>query len=202
MVSASDNPRLDMYKPGWFESWEGNQSGVLYNFWHSLDPFVPPKDDIAPTDNADVYGWYKDTFFGLANWEREVCLMDLTSDIRNVRDVITDTDEISVYTTTITASAQRQMAFNNSYLYEVSWYIRPYSDDAEYKVYLEQGTTREYFEGKTGDASGAWKAVSKLSGDSGYEIRYLNSNFTNVVLSYRPVGSTQATNFSVSVVNK
>jgi len=193
------------YKPGWFEDYGGNQSGVLYNFWHSLNPFILPKGKVNPYDNADIYGWYNDSFFGLAEWEREVCLIDLTTDVKNIRNVVAgDTEnEWNIYTTTITVSATKEKGFNNSYLYEVSWYVFPYGNDALYRVYLKKGGgEKEYFAGRKGDDDSNWQSASRYAGDSGYDARYLDKEYEQVVLEYRDYGSSVVNEMVVSVVEK
>jgi hypothetical protein len=192
------------YKPGWFESYEGNQSGILYNFWHSLDPFALPKGEVNPYDNADIYGWYNNTFFGLANWEREVCLVDLSPDVRNIRNVATDTalEQTNVYSTTITVSSAKQYFFNNTYLYEVSWYIMPFGSDALYRVYLKNNNDKEYFAGTSGNKDSNWVSASQFSGAAGYDARYTQNNFDKVVLEYRDAGSSAINEMVVSVVDK
>jgi len=192
------------YMPGLFESWDDNQSGVLYNFWHSLNPFISQKGDVNPYDNADVYGWYNNTFFGLYNWEREVCLIDLTSDVHNTRNVVTDSDleQTNVYTTTLTIAATKAYALNRSYLYEVSWYIMPYGNDALYRVYLANESSKEYIKGLKGDADEKWVSVTKLIGAAGYEAKYIPNNFDKAVIEYRDAGSEVVNEMNVSVIDK
>jgi hypothetical protein len=203
--------KVDDYKPKWFsESWAGNQSrpwGILNNFWVLLSPFTSDysgNEKVDPYASADSYGWYNGTFFGLANWEREVCLIDLSSDVRNVRNAITDSDleQTTVYTTTLTISATKEYAFNGSYLYEVSWYIMPYGDDALYRVYLANGSSKEYIKGLKGDADEKWATVTKLMGAAGYEAKYIQNNFDKAVIEYRDAGSEIVNEMSVSVVDK
>lgn len=195
---------VDDYRPGWFKDYGGNQSNVLHNFWYSLWPFIPPKGEINPYDNADVYGWYNDTFFGLANWEREVCLIGLTTDVMNIRNVVMEDieEEWRIYTTTVTVSAIKQKGFNNTYLYSVSWYIMPYSNDALYRVYLKKDSDQEYFVGKKGTKDTDWEDVSRYVGDSGFDARYLKKEYDKVVLEYRDYGSTVVNEVIVSVVEK
>lgn len=192
------------YTPGWFKDYGGNQSGVLYNFWHSLNPFIPAKGEVHPYDNADVYGWYNGSFFGLAEWEREVCLIDLSTDVMNIRNVVAgDTDdEWNIYTTTVTVAATRQKSFNNSYLYEVSWYIFPYGNDALYRVYLKRGNKKEYFAGKPDAGDGNWETATQYVGDSGYDAAYFDEKYNKVVLEYRDYGSPAVNDMVVSVVEK
>jgi len=200
VVSASSED----YVPGWFESWDGNQTGILYNFWHSLNPFIPEKSEIDPYDNADVYGWYNGSFFGLANWEREICLMDLSTDVRSIRNVVEDTslDETNIYTTTITIAATKQLGFNNSRLYEVSWYIMPYNNDAYYRVYLKNGDDKNYLAGRKGDKDEDWSLVTKMVGDSGYYAGYLEKDYEKAVLEYRDPGSSTVNEMVVSITDK
>lgn len=176
----------DDYKPGIFESWDEAQGNVLQNFWNSLNPFA--SDDLDPEDNADIYNWYNGTFFGLANWEREVCLLDLATDVRNVRGSGSVDDRIDIYTTTLTVSAIRTLYWNTSY-YEASWYIMPYTTDMEYRVYLSKGSDKEYLAGKAGNVTGSFLEATKQVGASGYEVRYITDDYDKVVLEYRMVGS-------------
>jgi len=195
---------VDDYKPGWLKDYSANQSGILHNFWHSLNPFIPDKNQVDPYSNADVYGWYNNTFFGLANWEREVCLLDLSTDVRQIRNVVEDTTlgETTIYTTTLTVSATRERGFNNTWLYEVSWYIMPYIDDALYRVYLKKGIEKEYFEGKKGDDDDDFSEAYMQVGDSGYEARYMDIKYEQVILEYKNYGSDNIQEMVVSVVDK
>lgn len=196
------------YLPSWFgESWESNwgddQANILQNFWLSLTPFAD-KGDVDPYADADVYGWYKDAWFGLANWEREVCLADLSSDVRSFRNAVEDSavDSWSIYTTTVTVSATKGYGINDSYLYEVSWYIKPYGGDALYRVYLRKGNSKYYFAGKKGTGDDKWVTVSRYVGDANYKAQYLNMSYSEVVLEYRDAGSEAVDEFVVSVVDK
>ncbi len=197
------------YRPGWFRDWEGvygeegTQTGVAGNFWLSLNPFLD-KYDVSPYANADVYGWYNKSFFSLANWEREVCLIDLSSDVRYVRNVVDDIvlDETNIYTTTLTVSATKQQGFNNSWLYEVSWYVMPYDEDLYYRVYLKKGDDKEYYAGKKGDDDEDFELVSQYVGASGYEAEYLDKVYDEVVLEYKDYGSDKVEEMVVSVVEK
>jgi len=196
---------LEDYKPNWLTTgWEGNQTNILENFWYSLWPFATPTNQVNETDSADMYSWYNGSFFGLANWEREVCLIDLSTDVRNLRNVVEDTalDETNVYTTTITISATKDTVFNNTKLYEVSWYIVPYNNDAYYRVYLKKGDTKEYFVGKKGDQDDDWVLITRNEGASGYDVKYLDNDFEKAVLEYRDYGSDTVNEMSVSVVKK
>lgn len=185
LVMATDK---DDYKPGWFESWDEAQTGVLSNFWHSLNPYA--SNNLTMEDDADIYNWYNGTFFGLANWEREVCLLDLATDVRNVRGSGSVDDRMDIYTTTLTVSALRTLYWNTSY-YEASWYIMPYTADMEYKVYLtDGGDDKEYLAGKAGDDTESFLEAIKQVGDSGYEAIYLTKDYKKVVLEYRMIGST------------
>jgi hypothetical protein len=204
--------KVDDYKPKWFtEQWGGNQSrewGILNNFWVMLSPFAFSyygSEEVDQSASADVYGWYNGTFFGLANWEREVCLIDLSTTVRNLRNTVDDysIDQTNIYTTTITVSATKDLGFNNSRLYEVSWYIMPFNNDALYRVYLKkEGQENEYFAGKKGDKDEDWKSVTKLVGDAGYDARYLDKDYDKVVLEYRDYGSSVVNEMVVSVVEK
>nr|MCK4929882.1 hypothetical protein [Nanoarchaeota archaeon] len=177
--------------------------------YHGGDPltnFVDPwhlRMHGALQEPADMYSWFNDTFFTVAEWEREVCLADLSTDVRNIRNVVLGTDAIeNVYMTTVTITATKERGFNNTKLYEVSWYIVPYNIDALYRVYLKNGNDKEYFAGREGDDNNGWEGVSQYTGDSGYDARYLTNDYDTAVLEYREGGSAVVNEISMSVVNK
>jgi len=194
---------VDDYRPGWFKDYGGNQSNILHNFWASFWPFAY-KEGVDPYDNADIYGWYNNTFFGLANWEREACLLNTGEEVRNIRDAIYDSilDESTVYTTTLSISATKEAGVNNTYLYEASWYVLPYGGDLYYKVYLMKDTDKEYFAGKKGDQDSSWELVEQYAGDSGYEAKYFEKDLEKAVLEYKDYGSDVINTLEVSIANK
>ncbi|MBN2458938.1 hypothetical protein JXB28_01520 [Candidatus Woesearchaeota archaeon] len=182
------------YIPKWLvEDWSGDRNrdwGIANTLYNVFAPFAfdyQGREEVSPFASADVYGWYNGTFFGLADWEREVCLMDLTTDVQSIRNVATDSilGSVNVYTNTITVTATRDYGFNGSYLYEVSWYIMPYGANALYRVYLKKNNIKYYFAGKKGDADEKWVSVNRYSGDSKYIPKYLNNTYEQVVLEYR-----------------
>jgi|GEM_PF-3226846 len=184
-------------KPGFWEDYHGGDP--LTNF---IDPWLLRMHGFVE-EPADMYGWYTNTFFTLAEWEREVCLADLSSEVRNIRNVVTDLEGVSnVYMTTITVAATKQRGFNNSKLYEVSWYVAPYGGDALYRVYLRKGDKKEFFAGRKGDEEKDWIFVSQYVGDSGYDARYLEEDYDFVVLEYKQDGSEVVNEVSVSVTKK
>jgi hypothetical protein len=183
-----------IYTPSWYQAWDGTQKNILTTFWDNINPFYTPVEDADPYDNADVYGWYEGTFFGLSNWEREICLMDLTTEVANVRSSATSEDEVEIYTTTLTVAAKKTSLYNTT-LYEVSWYIRPDGASAQYRVFLNNGISKEYFAG-----SASSFASAPLSGQSGYVPKYINANFTEVTLEYK-IGS-ESKNYTSRVVLK
>src|SRR4030042_4813904 len=189
----------DDYMPKWWtEQWGGNQSrpwGILHNFWVMLSPFsfdYYGSEEVNQYDSADIYGWDNGTFFGLANWEREGCLVDFSTQVEHIRNVVDDPilDSTTIYTATVTVSATKDYGFNNSRLFEVSWYIMPYGNDAIYRVYLKKdGAENEYFAGKKGDDDDDWKSVSRYVGDAKYDAKYLDIDYDKIVLEYRDYGS-------------
>ena len=191
------NDELDDYKPGFFEDYHGGDP--LTNF---IDPWLLRWHG-SSQEPADMYGWYEHTFFTIAEWEREVCLADLSTDIRNVRNVVTGLDEIeNVYMTTVTVAATKMKLLDKTTLYEVSWYIAPYNVDALYRVYLEKGSDKEYFAGNEGDDDDDWEDASQYTGDSNYMARYLEKDYNAVVLEYREGASSSVYKIVSSIAVK
>ena len=191
----------DRYAPRIYESWDSARGNMLTNFWDGVNFFSSGKLD--PNEDADTYGWYKGTFFGLAGWEKEICLADLSTDVRNVRDVVSNSEgETEVYTTTITASAVKSLGWNTS-LYEASWYVASYGEGEQglrYRLYLEGDKGSEFIKGKAGNESGAFESAGRSS--SGYEVRYLLGKFDRIVLEYKFGDTGAAQVFEAPVVER
>jgi len=205
-ASAMSDEDIARYTPGWFgENWEDDNAGggadILQNFWLSMTPKT--ESSVDPFASADIYGWYNESWFGLANWEREVCLLDLSSGVRNIRNAVEDSslENVNVYTTTITITATKDYGINDSYLYEVSWYIMPYGGDVKYRVYLQKGTKKYYVEGKKGDGDNKWTDASRYSGESDYWVNYLNLSYDNIILEYRDETGNGEYSDDVNVMN-
>ena len=199
---------LDDYRPGWLglRTYEGMERGIFYNFWHSFWPFYSyGKEQPNPGDSADMYGWYNRTFFGLANWEREVCMIDLSSDVRNVRNSVYnyETEREQVYMTTITVSATKQSSLNDTILYEVSWYFTPYMDNAYYRLYItDLLNERNYIIGKEGNELTDWINVNVNNVASNYWANYLQVNYDKAVLEYKYSSDGSINEFAVTIANK
>jgi hypothetical protein len=194
-VMADDS--LDKYKPSFWkgESWD-TEGSVFTNFWRNLNPF----DDNKVTSTADIYNWYNGTAFGLADWESEVCSIQLSTDVRSFRDTATsEENKKNIYTTTITATAIKTTYYNFSY-YEASWYVMPYSQDLSYRLYLTDGSKKDYIIGKDGNTSASFVNVNQLSGTNGYDAKELAANHTKIILEYKYDGETTSRLFESKVV--
>jgi len=210
LLVASAPATIDDYRPAWLiGSYEGSETGassMLYNFWHSFWPFYSyGKEQPNPGDSADMYGWYNRTFFGLANWEREVCMIDLSSDIRNVRNAVYnyETDREQVYMTTITVSSTKESSLNDTILYEISWYFVPYGHGAYYRLYItDLFDQKHYIVGKEGDELTDWINVNVNNVASNYWANYLQVNYDKAVLEYKYSSDGSINEFAVTIANK
>lgn len=206
LLTAGAPATIDDYRPHWIgETYEGMRTGMLYNFWHSFWPFYSYGKEQPPNEqNADIYGWYNHTNFGLANWEREVCMIDLSSEVRNVRNVVYnyETESERVYTTTVTVSATRELNFDGNYTYEASWYLVPYSSDAYYRIYFLQENDKFYIKGKDGDEIENWERVAENKYASGYYANYLQPFYEKAVLEYKYSSSGSVNEFLATIANK
>jgi hypothetical protein len=185
------------YAPSWYDSPSGKN--ILHNFIDTLNPFSG-SDANSMQNSADIYGWYNGTFFTVYEWERQVCSMDLSSTVTNLKDSITNSEDLEqFYTTTLSVSAVRTEMWNTTY-YEVSWYVMPYtSDSVSYNVYLTDGSNKEYFAGNSADS---FKTASRQSGDSGYTVKYLSSLYDKVIMEYKFPDSDELLSLESSVVTR
>lgn len=201
LVSAGS---YDKFKPKFYEDYESAKGrGVLSDFSYSLNPFDTSKYIPEEKNNADIYGWYNKTFFGLAKWELEACLVDLSPETENIKsDASFPEDASSLYVTTLTLAAKKFISYDEKFYYETSWYIMPYGTDIEYKVYLRKGSSKSYIVGKEGSDDDSYVAVSKYVGDTGYEVKDgLTVDYDEAVLEYVDIDSgTTHDEFVVPVV--
>jgi len=152
---------------------------ILNNFWLTVNPFASASG-VDPAESADIFGWYNGTFFGLAQWERDVCLLDLSADVRSNRDEFMSAEgQRYAYTTTVTASANK-VRYGNVTYYEASWYIMPFDADAHYVVYLDDGKSKLYLKGTDRE----FVPVRKLVGANGYDVKYADTDYSKIVLKY------------------
>jgi len=193
----------DKFKPRFYEDYESGSGGVLADFFHSLNPFDSSKYIPEGEDNADIYGWYNGTFFGLAKWELEACLVDLSPETENIRsDASLSEDSGALYVTTLTLAAKKYVSYDEKFYYEVSWYIMPYGTDIEYKVYLKKGSSKLYIVGKEGSGDDSYEEVSRYVGDTGYEVKEdVDVEYDEAVLEYVDLDSgTTHDEFVVPIV--
>lgn len=185
----------DDYKPNWYQSWEGTRSGVLGSFWDQIN-FWNIDEGYDLKQSADYLGWYKGTTFDVQNWEREVCLMDLSSDVRNIRSSSKESSS-KIYTTTVSVSAKKSLSYGTSYLYEVSYYIRPYDSAATYKVYLfnTANSQEKYYLAGTKSTT---KNVAAGKSQGGYEAKYIDAVYDKVVIEFTENGFLQNMEASIS----
>ncbi|MFH0870861.1 MAG: hypothetical protein V1866_07470 [archaeon] len=175
----------DKFKPKFYEDYE-SRGGLLDDFGHSLNPFDTSKYIPEGGDNADIYGWYNGTFFGLAAWELEACLVDLSPETENIKsDASLSEDSDAFYVTTISLASKKMISYDEKFYFEVSWYIMPYGTDILYKVYLKKGSSKLYIVGEQGSGDDSYVEVSKYVGDAGYELKEdITVEYNEAVLEY------------------
>ena len=153
---------------------------ALQSWGNSLTHWLPFVDRESDQD-ADIYDWYNDTFFTLDRWEMDVCLMDLSTNVREFRDSTnsyTFVYDDNLYTTTISLSAKREYFNETEWLYKLSWYLMPYRFDLPYRVYLVDDERNIFYPPNDDDA---WMTAVVYSGDSGYEAFYSPRSFAQAV---------------------
>ena len=124
--------------------------------------------------------------------------MDLSTNVRQIRDSTTDFsfDTSDVYMTTITLASTKEKFNETEWLYEVSWYIMPYTADIPYRVYLMDANGGNF---SVPNNNNEWFTAQRYVGSSGYEAFYSSSKFTQAVLEYN---ETTQMEFKVSVKEK
>lgn len=141
------------------------------NTIHSLFAFKP-----VGSNSYINMDFTKDFWQPIEPWEYQVCSQGLSTEL-NQKENQVDIGG-SIYNTTITVTANQFVpAGNNSYLYEISWYIHPFGETGDYyTINLVGPGVDDVFKPKTG--------AGQRRGDMGYETFYATKNYTQVKLVY------------------
>lgn len=132
----------------------------------------------TPSDSGSYSNmdFSKDFWLPIEPWEYEVCRYGLSTQLTPQKNQAGIGG--SVYNTTITVTASQFYApGNNSYLYEVSWYVHPSGETGGYyTINLIGSGIDDIFIQKTG--------AGQRRGSQGYNAFYSSKNYTKVKLTY------------------
>ncbi|MBN2052008.1 hypothetical protein JW756_00720 [Candidatus Woesearchaeota archaeon] len=168
----------------------GNSWGYSASNWWPFD-----KSRVYDGGPADIYNWYNGTFFTLEPWEMAACLLDFTTDVRELSDSTFNigTGDDYVYDTTMTINAKKQPYNATESLYKVSWYILPYDMNFPYRVYFIDNDDKDFF---IPNDNKVWRTATMGIGDSGYEAFYSSKKFVRAGIEYN---DTDTKRFEVSI---
>jgi hypothetical protein len=140
---------------------------VLHSLW------VPHTAGGTTYHNMD---FTKDFWQPIESWEYQVCSQGLSTALAPKGNQV----ELggSIYDTTITATASQAYVSqgNDSYLYELSWYVHPSGDGYHYSINLIGPGVDDVVKSKVD--------VGQLRGDQGYITFYSAKNYTKVKVIY------------------
>ena len=139
---------------------------VKHSLWAPHTPGDPYKD----------MDFNKDFWQPIQPWEYDVCRSGLSTQLNPKQNQLSIGG--SIYNTTITVTANQFYApENNSYLYEVSWYVHPFGETGGYYTINLMGIgIDDVFIQKTG--------AGQRRGSQGYNAFYSSKNYTKVKLVY------------------
>jgi len=181
-----------------FEGRPGFLKRIGQSWGSSLTSWIPFFGG-AEEGEGDIYNWYNDTFFTLEKWEIDVCLVDLSTNVREFRDSTTTYGfgyEDNIYTTTLTLAATKKKFNETEWLYKISWYLMPYNFDIPYRVYLVDDQGNLFFPPNNDED---WIDAPRYTGKSGFETFYSNIIYKQAVLEYN---ETTHKEFKVDIVEK
>ncbi len=144
------------------------------NVVHSLWDTHYDDDGLVAYNKMD---FTKDFWQPIESWEYDVCSQGLSTNLEY--KPIGASIGGSIYATTVTLSASQLYVSerNDSYLYEVSWYVHPKGTIGDYYTINLIGTNiDDVLKEKTG--------AGQIRGDQGYIAFYATRNYTNVRLVY------------------
>jgi hypothetical protein len=114
-----------------------------------------------------VDGWYE-----VSDWELDVC-SKWGGTGRAQSSHISQEGETRLSQLEVTLQAFRA-EYEGSTLYEVAWYIKPFSGEEEYTVIMDGEKELEIYSG----------SATSTAGDNGYDARHINASFDSVEIRY------------------
>jgi hypothetical protein len=118
-------------------------------------------------------------FYPVKEWEMEVCIAGVTSDLGAQASSGTfgaSTDVSLIYgPLTATITAQKYSYSKNESLYEIGWYVQPRDAEVSYSIYLMTKNKKKYYIIENLPADTA-------QGDSGFYAEYLDKEFITAYL--------------------
>ena len=152
---------------------ESRNYGYGANIWtiNDLNKFID-------TSGNGIYDYSKDFWMPIQPWEYMVCSRGLSTQLVDENSVMASGGGIYMGNESITVAAYRRVPKDNdSFLYEVTWYIMP----SGAKGYMYTINARGH--GQTIVVQ-ATKGAGQKTGDAGYLPFYSTVNYTEIVLTY------------------
>jgi uncharacterized protein YpmB len=150
----------------WRNYAKDNNLGYGSNLW-TINTFL---DD-------SLYDYSKDFWMPIQPWEYMVCSRGLSTQLVDEGGVTAAGGGIYQGVDSISVAAYRRVtSSNDTFLYEITWYIQPSGRGYYYTIDAKSGSSTRVIQAK--------EAAYQRTGDTGYLPFYDKVNYTEIVLKY------------------